>query len=90
MAPKVLNLRGKSEIAVYRAHGHKSTSPQALTKRISVGTGANLVTTAAMFQSLAIALITELNEKRVLILPGVGTFSVKRSPARDGCMMKVG
>ncbi|CAK0831773.1 unnamed protein product [Prorocentrum cordatum] len=54
----------------------------ALTKRISVGGGANLVTTAAMLQSLAIALITELNEKRVFILSGVGTFSVKSSPAR--------
>eukprot|EP00959_Pyramimonas_sp_CCMP1952_P285553 5970794-Pyramimonas_sp.AAC.1 len=43
-----------------------------------------------MLQSLAIALITELNEKRVFILSGVGTFSVKSSPARDGYTMKVG
>eukprot|EP00959_Pyramimonas_sp_CCMP1952_P343938 7203953-Pyramimonas_sp.AAC.1 len=71
MAAKVLNLRGKSGIAVYRAHGHKSIPPHALTKRISVGSGANLVTTAAMLQSLAMTRITGLNEKRVFILPGV-------------------
>eukprot|EP00959_Pyramimonas_sp_CCMP1952_P334784 7010617-Pyramimonas_sp.AAC.1 len=63
MAPKVLNLRGKSEIAAHRAHGHRSISSQAL---------------------------AGLNEKRVFILPGAGAFSVTSSPARGGCMMKVG
>ncbi|CAK0795653.1 unnamed protein product, partial [Prorocentrum cordatum] len=100
----LLRAQGQTFAALLRAQGNlqkkveeldqkveelkQKDKQQALTKRISVGSGANLVATAAMLQSLAIALITELNEKRVFILPGVGTFSVKSSPARDRYMMK--
>eukprot|EP00959_Pyramimonas_sp_CCMP1952_P025688 539514-Pyramimonas_sp.AAC.1 len=43
-----------------------------------------------LLQALSAAFITELKYKGVLLIPGIGSFSVKRIPALPGRLKKVG
>ena len=82
-------LKGKSEAKAFRQHGLKSVLPHEFAATMATATGSNIVTAVAMLQAMATSWLTELNKKGFIMLPGIGTFTVKHTAAVPGRMREV-